>query len=257
MQVCPNCEFLMDDDEEVCQRCRDTGGGGVPAAAGAGGVLTATRPVGTLLDAPPAPRVLDDDDAPLRTTRWRRPAVVALVVVVAVAGLVAAGARDRGPLAVPLQELGLVEEPAVRVPGSWVAVTGRDGSFSAQLPTGARPVEESTAGVASSGFRVGVGEDAHMAVLTTPLEGGFQESVRRQVEAGGLGTATVLREVPDATGAEVLDAVLVLDDRITTRARFVARDGRFHALLTRGPDSGADALDEAHARLVDSFDAAD
>lgn len=259
MQVCPSCEFLMDDGDQVCQRCRDAGIGpsGASDVAGGGGLLMATRPVGTLLDAPPAPTVLDDEDAPVRTGRWRRPVVVALVVVAAAGALVVAGARDRGPLAVPLQELGLVEAPVVRVPGSWVAVSGQGGSWTAQLPAGARPVQESTAAGPATGFRTGVGRDAELAVLAAPMTGGFQESVRQLVEAGGLGEPTVLREVPDATGAEVLDAVLVLDDRITTRARFVGRDGTFHALLTSGPDGGADALDRAHARLVESFSIAD
>ena len=159
--------------------------------------------------------------------------------------------------------------PAARVPAQWRSLSSAEGGFSVSMPASADDAadvpELAAAGLA--GYRAELGPEGVMLAVSTDMgrgpagmdeldtDAGFASLIDLYVAASGLGQETVRRDVQVSHG-RAADSVLVLDDHYTTRARFMITGGRFVVLLTAGDDSGAAALDDAHPKLLDSFDPA-
>jgi hypothetical protein len=198
-------------------------------------------------------------------------AVAALAVVGAVVGgLVLLGVRGDGPLAEPLVSWGLVEPPLVELPEVWTLEHSASGSFRVVVPAGAEnldapfdPADPSKG--AFAGYAAPLGAEGNLLVIATDFGRGaeamraadsdaaFSELVTGFANLFSMGEASVVRPVPVADG-RAADAVFVDEDAGTTaRARFHLGNGRFHAIVTSGPDAGAHELDEAHRRAVEGF----
>lgn len=267
---CPRCSFLMDDHEALCATCAEPEGAAVPgrdeaisaaAPLHAGGTAVLERPTVVPLS----------ESATFRTAGSGGVSASKVVIASVLAALltvgVVMGVRNQGPLSVPMQRLGVIDPPVVVVPARWSGVTPTEGGFKVSMPVGATAITEDPFGVSAGmkGHVVELGPEGRMVAMSTDFgrdpagmrlldtDEGFASLVSLYVGGAGLGGETVRREVQISHG-RALDSVLVLDDQHTTRARFMMTGGRFVVLLTEGDDSGAAALDEAHPRLVDSFD---
>lgn len=248
-----------------------TGTGGVaPAPAATATAATATAVLERA--APPAPL---SDTVQFRSRDGARRAVRAAAVLAALGAglgaLVVFGARGDGPLAEPLVSWGLVAPPVVQVPEQWVQQRSDAGAFTVSVPPGAEPLDRSDDETAPgsmllSGYSAKLGEQGALMVMATDFGRGpdamraadndadFAGLIDGFVALFGLGEPTVVRMVPVGDG-RAADAVFVdAAADSTARARFHLGNGRFHALVTTGPDSGARPLDEAHQRLVSSFE---
>ena len=278
--------MLMEDHESLCavgaaaaasapRLIEPVGvpGLGVPTAGGgSGGVGTA------LLERPtaiPMPSKVTYRSAASRRES-ARVAVLAAVVLALLAGVSVVTARGEGPLARALVEAGLLEPAPVSVPASWTTITSDGGAFSAELPSGAAELDlsidpSSPAATTTFGYQASLGEGGSTVVISSDLGMGggvsalddpiaFTSLVDSMV-GGLLGTSadgreTVRREVPVGNGRAV--DVVIVDDRAssTIRAHYLLAGGRVYAVVTRGVDEGASALDEVHGRVVDSFQVA-
>ncbi len=189
----------------------------------------------------------------------------ALLAAVLTVGVVM-GLRHQGPLASPMQQLGLIDPPVVVVPDQWRSLSSVEAGFSVAMPANATDVAEQPDLVAAdmSGYVAELGPEGVMMAVSTDLgrgpaglqeldsDAGFASLIDLYISASGSGEETVRREVQISHG-RAADSVLVLDDHFTTRARFMMTGDRFVVLLTAGDDSGASALDEAHPKLLDSY----
>ena len=269
MKNCPRCSFLMDDHEAICETCAEQDRGRIAvtddpiAAAPVHGVGTAVLERPTVVPL--------SESATFRAGGGRGVSLPTVVIGAVIAALLTAGVvtglQNQGPLAVPLQQIGLIEPPVVVVPDQWVTVTSAEGGFSVSMPAGVTDaaIDEQLAATGVKGFAADLGEQGRMLAVSTDLgrspaemqaldtDAGFATFVDFYVSTAGLGEETVRREVQVSHG-RAIDSVLVLDDEYTTRVRFMMTGGRFVVLSTAGHDSGASALDEAHPKLVDSFD---
>ena len=279
---CPRCSFLMDDHESICTTCAEAepspllaaDPGAAAAAAGAVPASVQLPPSGhgastAVLERPTV--VPLSDSATFRPpssggVSWPAVIIGSLLAAALTVGVVM-GLRHEGPLAVPLQQIGLTDPPVVSVPDQWVALSSADAGFSVHMPAGAVNTSDSPemTALGVSGFTIDLGAEGRMIAVSTDFgqgpaamrdkdtDAGFGALVDYYIAGMGLGEETVRREVQTSHGRAV-DSVIVLDDRITTRARFMLIGDRFVVLQTGGPDSGAAVLDEAHPRLIDSFD---
>ena len=194
------------------------------------------------------------------------------LLIVVVGGLGALGflaMRGDGPLASVAVDLRLADPPAVVVPEQWVTLTSTDGKFGAELPAGAveydAPVDAAAPDLGQlRGFRVPLGERGEMLAVWTDFGLGaerlrniddpsFNAVVDEVIVRARLGEETVRRAGLVSTGRAV-DSVLANGEHSTTRVRFQLVGGRLHLLITRGAEDGARELNEAHARLIESFD---
>ncbi len=259
----------MDDHETICDTCaaqeRDripvVEQSMVPPPLHGGGTAVLERPTVVPLSETASFRGAGSGGVPISTV-----VIGALLAAVLTAGVVF-GLRHQGPLAGPLQQLGLVDPPVVVVPAQWRPLTSAEGGFSVSMPAGATDVADDPELVAAGmkGYAAELGPEGIMMAVSTDLgrgaaglqeldsDAGFASLIDLYVSASGLGEETVRREVQVSHG-RAADSVIVLDDRSTARARFMMTGDRFVVLLTAGDDSGAAALDEAHPRLVDSYD---
>lgn len=272
MISCPGCGFLMGDTERQCSSCAAAatagpGDGQVrfdlddPAGPSTSGAIAAASTGTAVLErrpptAAPMPEHLEYRQR--RSGRRGRLAVALVALGALVAGVVV-GLDGRGPFAEPLVSAGLIAPPAVRIPSSWVEVSPDGGGFVAALPQGAKPLGEDLVG-----YTVPVGERAALTVFSTDFDlgpsgmaaygsaGGLDELIDRFTAVVGVGEEIVRREVRAAEGW-ASDAVYVSDDGVTTRARFHLARGRFHGVVTAGPDEAMDQLDAVHPQLLSEF----
>jgi hypothetical protein len=277
---CPGCSFLIGDGEVLCSSCESKRVSTFPLDDLPGAALPAqsTAPTGAahgatlLLDRPVAPPL---DQGPVRfrdPTRVRR-TVRSGVILAAVAALLGVlgpmALRGEGPLASTAISFGLAQPPAVVVPDNWTRFTSTPGNYGVSLPSGAVGHFETLVPGAPeagsfAGYRSDLGEDGQILVLTGDLglgpaqlaaldEAGFDGLIDHVVATGRFGTETVRRDVALGVG-RAKDSVIAGDDEASaSRIRFMLVDGRFHMLVTEGPDSGASALDRAHSRLLGGF----
>ena len=259
----------MDDHEAICATCAAQEHERVPAATGSSSIVMPQHGGGTAVLERPAVVPLSESAA-FRTRGSGGTSASTVVIGVALAALLAAGVvlglRHQGPLAGPMQQLGLVDPPVVVVPAQWRELSSAEGRFTVSMPIGATDAAEDAklAAAGMKGYRVDLGPEGEMMAVSTDLgrgpagmdeldtDAGFASIVDFYVASAGLGEETTRRDVQVSHGRAV-DSVLVLDDRATTRARFMITGDRFVVLLTSGDDSGAGALDEAHAALLDGF----
>ena len=276
MKNCPKCSFLMGDDEALCAACTaqpersfpmdgpDLGAGAGSGGGGGGGSTL-------LLD----PQTLTARPADLRYRGSARSGVSGRTVVLLVMVLGALGVlgflamRGDGPLASVAVDLGLADPPAVVIPDDWATLTSTDGRFGVELPAGAvehdAPVDPTSPDLGQLlGFRVPLGERGEMLALWTDFglgverlrnidDASFNAVVDEVIVRARLGEETVRRDGIVSTGRAV-DSVLANGDDSTTRVRFQLVGGHLHLLVTRGAEDGARELNEAHARLIESFD---
>jgi hypothetical protein len=263
----------MDDDQEVCAHCADQvrheavmAGQQAPVqaapslAVGGGGTAVLAPPM-----AVPLPETV--------TFRSSRPPVNPrlLLLLVPLAAIVVAGAGylGHGPLANQFVRWGLSEPRAVLLPAAWTPVIDPSDSFTADLPAGSTdvfasfdPSNPDAGGIV--GERVEGLDGTFMEIAWTDLgfgpegvrafenEAGMRELAERYAATRLGGETTVVRDVTVPEG-QALDVVRV-DGDDTIRTRFVLAGGRFYGLTTAGPDSGSRELDEAHQRMLASFD---
>ncbi len=285
MLNCPRCQMLMEDHEPLCAVCAAeaaaaprlvermavpgvTAGGALAGGAGSGSATA-------LLERPtaiPMPTSVTYRGVASRRTNTRIGVLVVLVVVV----LGAVGvmtAKGEGPLAGMLIEAGVLEAAPVTVPDSWMLVTSSGGAFRVDLPAHATELDlsidpSSPAAATTFGYQASLGEGGSTVVISSDLGMGggvgalddptaFTSLVDSMV-GGLLGTSpdgreTVRRDVPVGNGRAV--DVVIVDDRAdsTIRAHYLLAGDRVYAMVTRGVDEGGEALDEVHARVVDSF----
>jgi len=272
MKNCPKCSFLMGDDETLCAACTaqpdrsfPLDGSELPAGLRGGGGSTLLLDPETLTTRPTDVRYRT------RNRRSMSGGTIALLVLVlaAVGVLVAMAVRGDGPLASVAVDLGLADPPAVEVPDQWVTLTSTDGKFGVELPVGAEEHETLVDSAAPDlgqllGFRVELGERGEMLALWTDFglgadrlrnidDASFNAVVDEVIVRARLGEETVRRDGIVATGRAV-DSVLANGEDSTTRVRFQLVGGRLYLLVTRGAEDGARQLNEAHARLIESFD---
>ncbi len=269
MKNCPRCSFLMDDHEAICGTCVDqererrssaTSPMGAPPLR-AGGTAVLDRPTVVPLSESATFRTPGSGGVSTPTV------VVCVLLAVALTAGVVLGLRHQGPLAAPLQQLGVIDPPVVVVPDRWRSLSSPEAGFSVSMPANATDAAEDPELVQAgmTGYQAELGPEGVMRAVSTDLgrgpeglrdldtDAGFASLIDLYVSAAGLGQETVRREVQVSHG-RAADSVLVLDDDYTTRARFMMTGGRFVVLLTGGDDSGAAALDEAHPKMVDSFE---
>lgn len=291
MQNCPSCQLLMDDHEVVCPACAAQGaagigatvgahpsaatgvaGPGAPAPGGAGVSATAVmeRPAPPSTAAAPAVRYRQPGRG-RRVAGWM---VVLGVLVTAAVVLGAMAVRHQGPFADLAVDAGLIAPPLVDVPDRWALRESEAGRFEVVMPAGATPLDEpvdpaAPAAGGTFGFESSLGEGGSTAVVSTDMGQAANLAVMDDpvgfdalvdlvssvvVQSSASGTETVRRPVQVANGRAV-DVVVVDDtEAITTRARYVLAGGRLHAIITTGADEGAAALDEVHARVLDTFE---
>ncbi len=278
--------MLMEDHESLCAVCANAAASaprliepvGVPgvgaqlvgAGAGRGATALLERPA-----AIPMPSKVTYRSAASRRDGTRI-LVLGAVVVALLVGVGVVTARGGGPLARVLVDAGLLEPAPVTVPDSWTTITSQGGAFSVELPTGADDLElsidpTSPAAATTFGYQASLGEGGSTVVISSDLGMGggvgalddpiaFTSLVDSMV-GGLLGTSTdgretVRREVPVGNGRAV-DVVIVDDSASSTiRAHYLLAGGRVYAVVTRGVDEGASALDEVHGRVVNSFQVA-
>lgn len=268
MKNCPRCSFLMDDHESVCSTCAEQVRNEIPlvdepvvAPPQHGGTAVLERPTVVPLS----------ETATFRTASSNGVSVPVVVIGAVLAALltvgVVMGLRHEGPLAAPLEQIGLIEPSGVSVPSSWGSLSSAAGGFGVQMPAGVTDVAEDPELAASGlvGYTVQLGDDASMMAVSTDLgrgpagmaemdsDAGFSSLIDWYVGIAGLGQETVRRDARVSHG-RAADSVLVLDDTHTTRVRLMLVDDRLVVLQTSGPDTGASALDEAHSRLINSYD---
>ena len=259
----------MDDHESICETCAAQEREHLPVAEApavapplhGGGTAVLDRPTVVPLSETATFRSAGSGGVSVSTV-----VIGALLAAVLTVGVVF-GFRHQGPLAGPLQQVGLVDPPVVVVPGQWRSLSSAEGGFSVSMPVSATDAAEDPdlAQAGMTGYLAELGPEGVMMAVSTDLgrdaagmdqldtDAGFASLIDLYVSAAGLGQETVRRDVQVSHG-RAADSVLVLDDHYTTRARFLMTGGRFVVLLTAGDDSGAAALDEAHPKLLDSFD---
>ena len=258
----------MDDHETICETCTSQERERIPVVEElvvappihGGSTAVLDRPTVVPLSESATFRTAGSGGVPVSTV-----VVGALLAAVLTVGVVM-GLRHQGPLASPMQTLGLIDPPVVVVPEQWRSLSSAEGGFTVSMPANAEDVAEKPDLVAPdmSGYVAELGPEGVMMALSTDLgrgpagmqeldsDAGFASLIDLYVSAAGLGEETVRREVQISHG-RAADSVLVLDDHYTTRVRFMMTGDRFVVLLTAGDDSGASALDEAHPTLLDSF----
>lgn len=260
----------MAEDEQMCAACSSPTPRSFPlddvTAAAADGVSV---PGSTLLLSRPATTGSRND------VRFRDPEksrrigtmLLLLVAILAVLGVLGTMAmRGDGPLASTAVSLGLTDPPAVDVPRNWATTTSAEGKFSVELPLGSAPLTTSdhppfAASPGFVGYSVDLGTEGRMLVLSSEVGGGsatiddagLNWLVDTFVADGRYGTETVRRDGLISTGP-VKDSVIVDGDSHAARVRFHLSGGRLHVLATVGPDDASRKLDEAHSRLLESFE---
>lgn len=260
----------MDDDEALCSTCADQERHRIPIAVQPSAPVEAPRGSATAVLERPSVVPLSES-ATFRQPKGAGVSMVSVVVLVLLAALLSAavvlGFRHQGPLAGPLQTVGLIDPPSVVVPEQWSVQRSPAAGFAVSMPVGAEETatRDELAGVGLTGWVVDLGSGATMLAASTDFglgaaglapydsETGLSSLADLYISSMGLGEETVRREVQVEHG-RAYDSVIVANDDTTTRARFMLVGDRFVVLQTSGPDTGADALDEAHPLLVDGFD---
>lgn len=291
MQNCPSCQLLMDDHEVVCPTCAARGAAGAPAAGahastgavGAGAVGTPAfgglGATGTAVMERPPPA--SPGAAP--ALRYRQPGrgrrvagwMVVLGVLITAAGVLGAMAvRHQGPFADLAVDAGLIAPPLVDVPDRWTLRESEAGRFEVVMPVGSEDVTQPVDPADPArgdvvGYSATLGEGGDTTVLSAELAVGVDPaqlddarlfadlmSMVTLDDGGptGQGTTTVRRPVRVPNG-RAMDVVIVDDvNEATVRARYLLAGTRLYAIVTAGVDQGAAALDEVHARVLDTFE---
>lgn len=264
MKSCPGCLFLIDDDQELCEPCREQQASALaPLTIGSaeGGTAVLDRP-----------RVAAPEE--MVTIRYRSsgPAisfksVVVGVLLLAVIGSVASAA-GYGPLAPKFASWNLTFNRPEAFPQRWDHLDDLSTVFEVDLPVGSKtlfepldPTGKAPGGIVGksvttpSGAKMLVAwsnfgmSDQALAAYDTPE--GTESLLGRYAEIRVPGEMTTQRSVTLPIGHAV-DAVFVKGDS-TTRVRMVMTPKEAFILATSGPDSFSEALDASHQRLLKSF----
>jgi hypothetical protein len=281
----------MDDHEVVCPTCAARGAAGAPAsgahvstgAVGAG-VVGPGAPAsgglgvtGTAVMERPAPAAAAPALRYRQPGRGRRVAgwmVVLGVLVTAAVVLGAMAVRHQGPFADLAVDAGLIAPPLVDVPDRWTLRESEAGRFEVVMPVGSEdvmqpvdPADPARGDVV--GYSATLGEGGDTTVISAELAMGVDPAQLDDarlfadlmsmvtIDDGGptgQGITTVRRPVRVPNG-RAMDVVIVDDvNAATVRARYLLAGTRLYAIVTAGLDQGAAALDEVHARVLDTFE---